>query len=372
MTITNIIEAKNAKITELRNAIVTTEDAEQRKALNDTLTAVEAEIAELRKAEAEMNAPAPAAKQPTGLNVVATQNTTGADDAEARANAFAKSGTKSIETRSVLVSSGKIATPTQVAGINDAQNVVSSIVDLVKVTDAEGMGAYKVAYVSAIGAAGEQTEGGAYTAGEPTFGFVEIKPTTQSILSYVSRQVQKQSPLNYEGKVSEAARAALRKAAAKIVTDAIVASNLNDTVTLPAIDEKALRTIAFTYGGDENVDGQAYLFLNKTDLIKFGDVRGSNKTAVYEITPDAANPNTGVIRDGGLAVKCCIDSHLAAGTILYGQPMNCELALFSNYDVRVSEDFAFDKGLLAVRGDVELGADVVADGGFVKATVSAG
>jgi hypothetical protein len=115
--------------------------------------------------------------------------------------------------------------------------------------------------------------------------------------------------------------------------------------------------------------GAATLFINKAVLVHFGDVRGSDKKPVYEITPDASNPNTGIIRDGGLAVPYCIDSNLGVDTIVYGQAKGFELALFSNYEIDVSEDFAFNKGLLAIRGDVELGGDVTVKGGFVVATV---
>ena len=55
----------------------------------------------------------------------------------------------------------------------------------------------------------------------------------------------------------------------------------------------------------------------------------------------------------------------------YGQANNFELALFSPYEISVSEDFAFNKGLLAIAGDVELGGDVVVKGGFVLAKVGA-
>ena len=114
------------------------------------------------------------------------------------------------------------------------------------------------------------------------------------------------------------------------------------------------------------------MFLNKADLVKFGDVRGANeKKAVYEITPSAQNPNTGTMKDGGLVVNYCIDNDLASGTILYGQPKNIELDLFSNYDVEVSSDFYFNKLMDAIRGDVQLGADVVAKDGIVKVTVTA-
>ena len=56
--------------------------------------------------------------------------------------------------------------------------------------------------------------------------------------------------------------------------------------------------------------------------------------------------------------------------MVYGQPMNCELDLFSDYEIAVSEDFKFNQGLLAIRGDVQLGADVVAAEGFVKVVIA--
>ena len=125
------------------------------------------------------------------------------------------------------------------------------------------------------------------------------------------------------------------------------------------------------------------LFLNKADLLAFGDVRGTNeKKAVYEVTPDAANPNTGTIKDGGLTVRYCINSNLTAlagtaqtsaaqKTMFYGAPRCLKLDLFSDYEIAVSEDFAFDKLMDTIRGDVELGADVIVPGGFIAVTVPA-
>lgn len=276
------------------------------------------------------------------------------------------------EARSVLVSSGKLATPTGVSGINDEFATVSSIVDLVKVVNCEGMGSNKVAYVDEEATAAKQVEGSAAGASDPVFGFVTITPENVAVLSSISKQAKKQSPLQYEAKVRESAMVALRKMAANIITTKALASTLNGTVSdITAIDDKTLRKIALSYGGDEGVYGETYLFLNKKDLIKFGDVRGtSNKNAVYEIIPDT-NPNTGVIKDGGLTVKYCLNSNLTENTMLYGNPKNIELDLFSNYEIAVSSDFYFDKLMDAVRGDVELGADVVAKNGLLKITVGA-
>lgn len=57
--------------------------------------------------------------------------------------------------------------------------------------------------------------------------------------------------------------------------------------------------------------------------------------------------------------------------MFYGDPLNCELDLFSDYEIAVSEDYEFAKGLLSIRGDVELGAAVIKKGGFVVLTIAA-
>lgn len=276
------------------------------------------------------------------------------------------------ETRAVLVSSGKIATPTEVDGINENGFVgVSSIIDLVKVVNCEGMGKNRIAYTLTDTVAAEQTEGGAAGGTGATFDFVDITPESIAVMDSISKQTKKQSPLQYESKVKEKAMLALRKKAAEIVTTKVLASKNLATQSVTALDQNAVRDIVLNYGGDEGVDGAAYLFLNKADLITLGKVRGSNeKKAVFEIIPDA-NPNTGTIKDGGTIVKYCLNKNLTEGTLLYGQPKNIELDLFSNYEIAVSDDFYFDKLMDAIRGDVELGAEVVAPKGIVKITVGA-
>jgi HK97 family phage major capsid protein len=386
---TNHLATLNQRKETLMASLIAEENAEQRAAIGETLKALAEEIATAEEMLAQIDEPATENGEgennnnddERGINVMATMNMrNGAPAAneneqiEARAQAFANSGRMTIENneaRAVLVSSGKIATPTEVGGINDPVGArVSSIVDLVKIVDASGMGAYKVAYIDTDATAATQTEGAAYNGSDPVFGYVEIAPQTEAVLSYISKQTRKQTPLNYQQKVNESALVALRKRAAEIVTGKLIASALNTKLTGVALDEKFLRTVALNYGGDEGVVGAATLFINKADLVTLGDVRGSDKKPVYEITPDAGNPNTGVIKDGGLSVQYCIDSHLTSGTTAYGQGKCFELALFSDYEINVSEDFAFDKGLLAIRGDVELGGDVTVKGGFVVTTTA--
>lgn len=312
-------------------------------------------------------------------------------DNEMRAKRFAETGRTAIsakETRSVLVSGGTLATPTDVSGIYDKVGTkVSSIVDMVKVVNCTGMGKNRVAYLSAdADEADEQTEGAAATEKTPTFSYVDISPTSVAVLSQISKQAKKQSPLQYEAKVQEQALLSLRKQAANLIVAALKGSELNTTIDAKVasgkgvVDADTLRKIVLAYGGDESVVGGAVLFLNKADLIALGDIRGTNeKKAVFEINPDASNPNTGVIKDGGLSVRYCLVKGLTACsgtaqaaasgsdtlTMCYGNPQCFELDLFSDYEIRVSEDFAFDKLMDTIRGDVELGGDVVVKDGFV-------
>ena len=190
----------------------------------------------------------------------------------------------------------------------------------------------------------------------------------------------KQSPLDYEGKIVDSAEKALRVKAANIITTAILGSSLLSKPTglaISAIDDTTLRKIAFNYGSDETIYGDAWLFLTKKDLIAFGDVRSDTTLqAVYEITPDTSNPNTGVIKDGGLSVRYCLNPNLTAladasangVAMIYGQPECFELDLFSDYEVKVSEDYQFAANMLTIRGTVDLGGDIIKKDGFIAVT----
>lgn len=392
--LTNLANKRTADLEELAKRVEAlekingeSEDEEELKAASAELDELNAKKAELEAELADINAQIAELDKPTEeeegkrnkFNFMTKEsrgiNTMTYEERKAAAEEFAKTRKATYgaeETRSVLVSSGTIATPTEVGGINENGFAgVSSIIDLVKVVNCEGMGKNRVAYTKTDATAAEQTEGSAATGTGTTFGYVDISAESIAILDAISKQTKKQSPLQYEAKVKEKAMLALRKKAAEIVTEKVLASTLVTAFTVSALNENAIREIALNYGGDEGVEGAAYLFLNKADLVTLGKVRGTNdKKAVFEIIPDA-NPNTGTIKDGGTIVKYCLNKNLTAGTLLYGQPKNIELDLFSNYEIAVSEDFMFDKLMDAIRGDVELGADVVAQGGMVKVTVGA-
>ena len=50
----------------------------------------------------------------------------------------------------------------------------------------------------------------------------------------------------------------------------------------------------------------------------------------------------------------------------YGVPSCYEIGLFSDFTVKVSEDAAFKKRMIAVLGEVMVGGNVVVKNGFVR------
>ena len=312
-----------------------------------------------------------------------------------RCQEFQRTGRMVYENARSMVTRAAVATtstgvigPTGVGGINDAAgNTVSDFLDLIKIVDATGMAAYKVAYMVEDAAANNRTEGAVPTESNPTFGYVEMTPKMKGLITYISREIRKQSPLQYESKVNESTTRALRKILSKMAIDAALASSLNDTLTVTGATGAELFTphllsdIILAYGGDEGVDGAAVLTLNKADLKAFAAVRGKNEyLPVYSITPDTANPSMGVIKDNnGLSCRYCLNQNVPAlststlsstakKTMIYGNPQCLEMPLWGGVEVNVNEGYKFGEGLLTVLGEVTADAAVTVKNGFVVVT----
>ena len=295
---------------------------------------------------------------------------------------------RSLIRAAVVSSSTGVIGPVGVDGITDPVAKPSAMCDLVKLVDA-------TAALTADASTASITEGSAPTESEPTFAAVTFTPANYVVVGYVSKEIRKQSPLNYEEKVTESSRRALRKRLNALIAAAIPASSLCDTyaITLastattgaPAFTADLLSNIILAYGGDEGVDGQAVLFLNKKDLKAFAAVRGTNEyLPVYSIQPDPDSPSTGIIKDNnGLSCRYCLSNDVTAlvdltmtttakKAMFYGNPLNCELPIWGGMDVEVNDGYMFAEGLLTVRGEVTADADVVAQGGFVVVTCKKG
>ena len=138
------------------------------------------------------------------------------------------------------------------------------------------------------------------------------------------------------------------------------------------IDENTLNEIVFAYGGDENVEDEAVLLLNKADLRKFANVRVDGK-AVYKITKKG-NEGTLAYADGGVAVDYIINSactaHTTASTavptMVYGRLGAYEFPIFSDIEIEESSDFKFKQGIIAYRAEAFVGGNVAAYKGWMR------
>lgn len=379
------MDINEMNLTEIQERLAQIRDVELR-AEDANIEALEKEVEDLEVRKGEIEAYQKRTKEAQALTedkslgkIVETKENKSMENKqiEERAKALVEHGKVKMDTRSLLVSGGTIALATEVD--NDIKDIygpqVSSLVDLVDIFDATGMGTHRVPYESAGMSANAETEGSAGTASDVTFGYVDLTPNDFDALSYISKQIRKQSPVAYEQKVVASARTALRAKASKSIVDAVVASSLavKKTVTSTTIGATFLRDLVVLLGGDEGI-GAGTLVLNKTDLIALGDIRGTNELqAVFEITPDPADPNRGTIKDGGLVVPYILNKNLTAlstasadaNCMIYADLKSIELDYWGETEVKVSEDYKFAEGLLTVRGEALLDADLVRKGAAV-------
>ena len=334
----------------------------------------------------------------------------GENEAEARAKKIQAEGRMTIgvsevrnymgsQTRALTIGSGQLTQPTGTGDtIRDTLHGVSSIVDQVYTTDLTGCAAFEEAYVKTESEAAKRTDGQANTESSPTFKIAKITPVLVNVTSYVSKNIKRMNPLAYEEKVRSLALKALKRKVASLIANGDGATffgiktavntdkeNIYKTYEVDSaqIGATTLRDIVFQYGGNDELGANARLFLTNEDLAAFGAVRGTNeKKAIYEITADAQNANTGTIKDGGTIVPYTIMSGLtslskatqgasAIQTMLYGDPENFELGLFGDYSVEVSADYKFAEGLLTIMGEVMAGGNLIVDEGFVVVTLKA-
>ena len=110
-------------------------------------------------------------------------------DVEERAQRFASGSRMEITTdavrRSLTLTSGNLAQPTRVSGINEGQNIVSGIVDMVRVVDANGMGEDAVAYEVSGWQTSEMKKDDGTAPGDhdPDFRVAKITPVLVTTLS---------------------------------------------------------------------------------------------------------------------------------------------------------------------------------------------
>jgi len=288
------------------------------------------------------------------------------------------------EGRSVTVASSNIVLPKQSSStITPTFNVISSLVDGVDQLVLRGGESFTQPYEKDTPAGDYTTEGGDYNEADVTFGYADINKTKITAYSETTEEIQKLPAADYESVVMNGiSKSARRKLAKEILVgtgatnhltgifstaaDAIVTST---DIEISAISNTTLNEILFSFGGDENVEEQAVLILNKVDLKAFSQLRTTDGKPFHTII---TRGNTGTI-DGvpyiiNSACYAVSDSDTAseAYCMAYGPLSNYKLVVFSDLDVQRSTDYKFKTGQIAHRGSVFVGGNVVAYNGFLR------
>lgn len=270
---------------------------------------------------------------------------------------------------------------------------VSSLLNQVNVQNLNGLNSWEEPYVvsdmAAQGGDVAANSGKTRASTDPTFAKAGMAAYEASVTSFVDKKLAQLSPADYAAKVQQMALRALhRKAVALMINGDGAASpkmygflnakntagaNIFAASTATAINEETLNKLIFGYGGDEMLGGNARLFLTKSNLEAFGNLKGTNeKLPFYEIAFDASTGgNTGTIKRGGLIVPYTICSALGGSKLAYGDPFNYMLALFSDYVIGVDNSYKAGERLATILGDVTLSGNLTVDKGMSVATLAA-
>ena len=288
--------------------------------------------------------------------------------------------------------SGELVAPTGGGSqINDGHNAqVSGLIDMVRVETFEGLHAWEEGYLKEIQTAthgSPKTVGGTTRAdSSPVWRKAKLAAHEVQTTAFVDRNIAKLSPANYAAKVQGYALASLRREVNKLIINGDGAGspeifgilnakntdgeNIFDTSSsVTAVNEDALRSLVFGYGGPEELTPNARLILNKVNLDALGKIKigADDNRSLFDIS---LTGNSGTIKSGGLIVPYTIASAIGSNAMAYGDPMSYLLALFGSYTIRVDESVKAVERMIAVLGDVLVGGNLVADKGMLIANLT--
>lgn len=375
---------------------------------NEEIRGYESLLAEIEANESNEDDPNPEAR--TGeelenqeLRALGTFNANSGAEAEIRAKAIANFDTQgqelrdknsiivpfeeTEEERATTIASGTLVVETKYKRTLAAKfNEVSSLIDRVNAVGLMGGNAYEAGFEVSDGEAGETTETGDYVETDPVFGYVTVGKAKITAYAEITDEVKNLPNVDYRAKVVEAVRNAIRK---RITKQILIGAGTSNTFTgifnapeavVPAatdidiadIDADTLDEIILGYGGDEDVDGDAVLVINKATLKNFAKVRSTDGKKLYKITK---NGNTGTISsEDSWNVPYVLNSAVAGFDAVaedayfgaYGKLEAYEMPIFSQLEITESTDYKFRSGQIAFRGVIWAGGNVTMHKGFVR------
>jgi len=374
------IESINTEIAELRGLIAEAETAENPAGTDDgqeDRTKVVNGKQQEKPAEARQFTPGKGFEKIDGQSPAEDRAAKELADKEKR-------GKDLMEGRSVTVASSSIVLPAQTSStINPTFNVVSSLVDRVDTLMLKGGESFSQPYEKDTPVGGYTTEGSDYNEADVTFGYADITKAKITAYSETTEEIQKLPATDYESVVMNGISKSARRYLAKeilvgtgatnhlsgIFSTTATAIETDTDIELSAISNTTLSEIMFTFGGDEDVEDQAVLILNKVDLKAFSQLRTTDGKPFHTII---THGNTGtidgvpyIINSACYAVSASATAS-AAYCMAYGPLSNYKLVIFSDLDVRKSDDYKFKTGQIAHRGSVFAGGNVVSYNGFLR------
>ena len=287
--------------------------------------------------------------------------------------------------------SGDLVAPTGGSSqINDGHNAqVSGLIDMVRVETFDGLAGWEESYLKEIQTATHgkpATVGGTTrTDSSPEWRKAKLLAHEVQTTAFVDKNIAKLSPAAYAQKAQGYALTALRREINKLIINGdgsdspeffgminaknTKGENIFDTSAVKAVNEDALRSLVFNYGGPEELSPNARLILDKVNLDALGQIKvgADDNRSLFDIS---LTGNSGTIKSGGLIVPYTIASAIGSKTLAYGDPMAFMLALFGSYTIRVDESVKSVERMIAILGDVLAGGNLVADKGMLIANLT--
>lgn len=296
------------------------------------------------------------------------------------------------EDRAVTVSSGSVLVEKKYKRtIDESFQGVSALVDRVNSIQLDGGDSYSVPFEKSYGEGEGKAEGEDYAESEPETDYVETGRAKITAYTEITKELTKLPNANYQALVIKRVRDAIRKKMGKqIITgngtsntikgiynadEKVLPKSAGADIEIQTIDADTLNTIVFAYGGDEAIEDEQELILNKKDIEAFSKVKDASGRFVYKITRNGQTGRIGYAQGGvevpytiNSACKALSDSATGNGdfTMIYGALSSFELPVFSPLEIEESRDYQFKKGIIAYRGDVTIGGTVAKYKGFVR------
>lgn len=292
------------------------------------------------------------------------------------------------EDRSITVDNSSVVLPKHTANtINDTFNPVSTLVDRVRQMPLMGGESFEMPYVESYGVGGYTAQGIDYNDVETVFAFSPIGKTKLTAYQEWPEEVNRLADAPYEAMVVDGVRKAVRTKMSReiligdgttghyvgIFDDNAAGLSTSDDLEVAAITNTLLDDIVYGYGGIEEVEDEAALILNKKDLRDFAKLRSTDGFRIHDIV--RSSMNTGTIDSTPYIINsACIylaDATAGQYNMAYGPLENYMQAIFSDMEVKSSDDYKFKQGITAHRGSIFAGGNVIAKEGFLRIKKSA-